>query len=102
MTLKKLRRFISKYNFPENYSFIDDLNPPIRIKKLSYGENDFAFASTTALSYRLFKKGIDIELSAHYIITCYDKSGYTESDNLGMEFFLVKYGTVSYRRMYSF
>ena len=92
---EKIKEIIIKYNFPENYSFIDDLNPPIRIKKLSYGENDFAFASTTALSYRLFKKGIDIELSAYYLITCYDKSGYTESDNLGIEFFLVKYGTVT-------
>ena len=66
----------------QSNSFINDLNPPIRIKKLDNDENYFAFASTTALSYRLFKKGIDIELSVHYLLKCFDKSGYSGKNNL--------------------
>ena len=79
---EKIKEIINKYNFPKNYSFINDLNPPIRIKKLYNDENYFAFTSTTALSYRLFKKGIDIELSVHYLLKCFDKSGYSGKNNL--------------------
>ncbi len=68
---EKIKEVIQKYNFPESYNFIEDVNPPVHIKNQEKCGCCWAFAATTALSYRYFKKGIDIDLSPQYMLSCF-------------------------------
>lgn len=53
-----------------------------------------AFATTTALSYRFQKSGIDVDLSPQYLVSCLKKKCEGEYP-INAEFFLVKNGTVT-------
>ena len=59
----KIKEIIDKYSFPESYNFIKDLNPPVHIKNQESCGCCWAFASSTALAYRYYKQGIDVNLS---------------------------------------
>ena len=92
---QKIREIISKYKFPESYNFIDAVKPNVHIKNQENCGCCWAFASTTALAYRYFKKGIDIDLSPQYMLSCFsgdcDSGGYL----VDTQFLLVKNGTVT-------
>ena len=52
----KIKEIIGKYKFPEQYNFIEQEKPDVHIKNQGGCNSCWAFASTTALSYRLHKK----------------------------------------------
>ena len=66
----KIRSIINENGFPESYNFIEAENPTVNIKNQGSCGSCWAFATTTALSYRLHKKNIDVDLSPQYGISC--------------------------------
>jgi len=92
---QKIKEIINKYNFPESYNFINEVKPTVHIKNQENCGCCWAFASTTALAYRYFKKGINIDLSPQYMLSCFsgdcDSGGYL----VDTQFLLVKNGTVT-------
>ena len=93
--LKKISEIIEKNKFPQNYNFIEDTKAPVHIKNQGSCGSCWAFASTTALSYRFFKQGINVNLSPQYLLSCYlkncDEGGYL----MDTQFYLVKNGTIT-------
>ena len=59
--------------FPESYNFIEDKNPPVNIKDQKSCGACWAFATSTALSYRYFLHGINVDLSPQSLLSCYIK-----------------------------
>ena len=92
---EKIKEIIKKYNFPETYNFIEDLNPPVIIKNQEYCGCCWAFAATTALAYRYFKKGINIDLSPQYLLSCFSGDCNSGGYLIDTQFLLVKNGTVT-------
>ena len=92
---QKIKAIINKYNFPESYNFIDEVKQTVHIKNQENCGCCWAFAATTALAYRYFKKGINIDLSPQYMLSCFsgdcDSGGYL----IDTQFLLVKNGTVT-------
>ena len=91
----KIKEIIKKYNFPENYNFIEETKPTIHIKDQGSCSSCWAFASTTALSYRYHKLGIEVDLSPQYLLSCYFKSCEVGDHQINTQFALVSYGTVT-------
>ena len=91
----KIREIIKKYNFPENYNFIEETNAPIHIKDQKNCGACWAFASTTALAYRYHKKGIEVDLSPQSLISCYFKDCEAGDFLVNTHFSLVKNGTIT-------
>ena len=92
---EKIKEIIKKYNFPETYNFIEDLNPPVIIKNQKYCGCCWAFAASTALAYRYYKKGINIDLSAQYLLSCFSGDCNSGGYLIDTQFLLVKNGTVT-------
>ena len=91
----KVSEVIQKYNFPQNYNFIEAEKPQVHIKNQNSCGSCWAFASTTALSYRFHKLGIDVNLSPQYPISCKIKTCSTGDYPIDSQFYLVKNGTVT-------
>ena len=93
--IDKIKEIIEKYDFPETYNFIEDVNPPVHIKNQESCGCCWAFASSTALAYRYYKQGIDVNLSPQYLLSCFsgdcEEGGYL----IDTEFLLVKEGTIT-------
>ena len=68
--IKKNKEILEKYKFPENYNFIEETNATVHIKNQASCECCWSFGSTTALSYRFHKLGIDVDLSPQYPLSC--------------------------------
>ena len=66
----KIKELIAKYNFPSSYNFLEAENISPVIKNQGNCGACWAFASSTALSYRFHKKGINVDLSAQYPLSC--------------------------------
>ena len=91
----KIKEIINKYKFPENYNFIEETNATVHIKDQAYCGACWAFSSTTALSYRYHKIGIEVNLSPQYLISCYLKDCLLGEYIINTQFALVTYGTVT-------
>ena len=91
----KIKEIINKYNFPESYNFIEAESAPVHIKDQGACGSCWAFASTTALAYRFFKKGIDVNLSPQHSISCYLPDCEAGDYLINSHFNLVKNGTVT-------
>ena len=93
--IDKIKEIIEKYDFPETYNFIEDVNPPVHIKNQESCGCCWAFASSTALAYRYYKQGINVNLSPQYLLSCFsgdcEEGGYL----IDTEFLLVKEGTIT-------
>ena len=62
---------ILKNNLPINYDFFADEDCTLHIKDQGNCGSCWAFASTTSLAYRIFKKyNISIDLSPQYLLSC--------------------------------
>ena len=89
---KKIIDIISEYDFPYNYNFIEDSKIDIIIKNQGSCNCSWSFASTTSLSYRFYKKGININLSPQYPLSCYIKNCSFENYLIDTQLNLVKNG----------
>ena len=90
----KIKELMKKYNFPETYNFFENENISPNIKNQKSCGSCWAFASTSALSYRFQKLGIDVDLSPQYLISCYDQAC-DGAHLINTQFYLVKNGTVT-------
>ena len=90
----KIRELIERYKFPPTYDFFKDENITAKVKNQEACGCCWAFATTTALSYRFQKSGIDVDLSPQYLVSCLKKKCEGEYP-INAEFFLVKNGTVT-------
>ena len=69
--MDKIRNLIKKNGFPESYNFIKDTKVKPHIKDQGKCGSCWAFAATSALAYRYYKKGIDIDFSPQHELSCY-------------------------------
>ena len=93
--ISKINEIISKYKFPEKFNFIDEEKPTVRIKNQLDCGSCWAFATTTALSYRFYKLGIDVDLSPQYLLSCYINDCEKGDQVIDTHLYLVKNGTTS-------
>ncbi len=91
----KVKEIIDKYNFPQNYNFIEAENAKVYVKDQNECGASLAFATTTALSYRFHKKGIEVNLSPQHLISCYIRDCSDGNFAIDTQFNLVKNGTVT-------
>lgn len=90
----KISEIIKKYKFPETYNFIEEEKPKVNVKSQGSCGSCWAFSSTTSLSYRFHKLGIEVDLSPQYLVSCYNKN--CSGDFLiDTQLYLVKNGTIS-------
>ena len=92
---EKIQEIISSYDFPNNYNFFDDSKIDIKIKNQGLCNCSWSFSSTTSLSYRFYKKGINVDLSPQYPLSCYMKNCSFENYLIDTQLNLVKNGTVT-------
>ena len=90
----KINVILDEYNFPQNYSFFEDTNAEKKVKNQLDCGACWSFASTTALSYRLFKKGITVDLSPQEPLSCVIQNCDGNSP-VSTQINLVKNGTVT-------
>ena len=69
--MDEIRNLIKKNGFPESYNFIKDTKVKPHIKHQGNCGSCWAIAATSALAYRYFKKGIDIDFSPQHELSCY-------------------------------
>jgi hypothetical protein len=93
--IKKIKEIIDKYDFPRNYSFIEDTKAEIYKKIQGNCNCSWSISSSTALSYRFHKKGIELDLSPQYSLSCYIKNCSYENYLIDSQLNLIKNGTVS-------
>ena len=90
----KINVILDEYNFPQNYSFFEDTNAEKKVKHQLGCGACWSFASTTALSYRFFKKGITVDLSPQEPLSCVIQNCDGNSP-VSTQINLVKNGTVT-------
>ena len=91
----RIKDIIKKYEFPGKFNFIDEENPTVHIKNQEDCGSCWAFAATTALSYRFHKLGIDVDLSPQYLLSCYINDCDKGDQIIDTHLYLVKNGTTS-------
>lgn len=91
----KIKDIIDKNKFPQSYNFIEEEKPEVVIKDQEQCGSCWSFASTTALAYRFHKKGIKVNLSPQYPISCYKRDCSAGDYLINSQFNLVKNGTVT-------
>ena len=90
----KIKEIINKYSFPEKYNYFESNSNSI-IKNQGSCGGCWAFASTTSLSYRFRKLGIDVNLSPQHLISCHIKTCDNGDFLINTQLYLVKNGTVT-------
>lgn len=91
----KIRELLKKYNFPESYDFRTAENVKARVKNQGRCGCCWAMASTSALAYRFYKKGIDVDLSPQNELSCYFNSCATGSNLIDPQLTLIINGTLT-------
>ena len=86
---------IKKHGLPTSYNFIDEKGAPNIITDQGNCGCCWAMATTTALSYRYFKKGITVDLSPQYTLSCFHKTCKSGLDQFSASLNLIKNGTVT-------
>lgn len=68
----KMKKLIKDNGFPESYNFFKDTNIKPNIKNQGSCGSCWAIASTSALSYRYMKLGINVDFSPQHELSCYN------------------------------
>ena len=92
---KRISFILDKYSFPENYNYLQVVNCPSVIKDQLNCGACWSFSTTTALSYRFYKKGISIDLSPQYPLSCFHRNCDDGESIINAYLNLNKNGTVS-------
>ena len=66
-----MKKLIKDNGFPESYNFFKDTNTKPNIKNQGSCGSCWALASTSALSYRYMKLGINVDFSPQHELSCY-------------------------------
>ena len=93
--IEKINNIFNKLNIPINYNFIEETNAPVYKKEEGECKSSLTLASVTALSYRYFKKGIKVNLSAQYPLSCSLNNCKNNNYDIDSQLDLVKNGTVT-------
>ena len=93
-TIEEIQKIIKDNNFPENYNFITSTSATKIIKNQGKCQSGWAHSTTTALSYRFHKKGIELDLSPQDAISCY-KGDCGINNNIDSLLNLIKNGTTT-------
>ena len=93
--INKIKNILEKYHFPSSYNFFEDTGKTPKIKNQEKCGSCWAMSATTALSYRYFKKGIDIDFSPQEALSCYIKDCDYGNSILDAQLHLVTNGTIT-------
>ena len=96
----KIKEIIQANNFPESYNFFEDFEyngkkPTKVVKNQGNCGCCWAFASSTALAYRYFRKGIVVDLSPQNLLNCHVRNCEAGGFLLDSQFYLVNDGTTT-------
>ena len=92
--VSKIKSIIKNNNFPENYNFFDSTKVPKVIRNQGSCGSCWSLASTTVLSYRYKKNGVDLDLSSQFPVSCFIPDCHAGATAVQAIFNLVKNGTV--------
>ena len=67
----EIKELMEKYNLPLEYNYFNDTSAEIIVKNQKKCGSCWSFSATSALAYRFFKKGIEVELSPQDAVSCY-------------------------------
>ena len=93
--IDKINNIIKENNFPPEYNFFNDTGKTPNIKNQENCGCCWAMASTTALSYRYYKLGIDVDFSPQEALSCYFKNCELGNSNKDSQLNLIKNGTIT-------
>lgn len=93
--IEKINKLIKDNGFPNEYNFFTATGKTPNIKDQQNCGCCWSMASTTALSYRYFKNGIDIDLSPQEALSCYYRDCVIGNSNKDSHLNLIKNGTIT-------
>lgn len=93
--INKINNIIKDNGFPEEYNFFKDTGKTPNIKNQGNCGCCWAMASTTALSYRYYKIGIDVDFTPQEALSCYINDCEYGNSNQDSQLNLVKNGTIT-------
>ena len=91
----QIKKIISQYEFPEEYNFLEEHNITARVKDQGRCGSCWSHSATTALAYRYFLKGIDVDLSPQDGLSCYIRDCESGNYIIDSQLNLVKNGTLT-------
>ena len=92
--IDEIEKLLKNNSFPESYNFLNATNMKAIIKDQGKCECGWSHSATTALSYRFYKKGINVNLSPQDAISCY-KGDCEQNTNIDSQLNLVKNGSTT-------
>ena len=92
--VSKIKNIIQNNKFPSSYNYIEDQKISPIIKDQGSCGSCWSFSSSSALAYRFYKKGIKVNLSPQYPLSCYLRDCDNGDYIIDAQFNLVKNGTV--------
>ena len=91
----KVNEILTKYNFPQNFNFLEEHNITAIIKDQKSCGCCWSHAATSSLAYRFKLTGLDLDLSPQDGLSCYLQDCDAGNYLISPEFNLIKNGTVT-------
>ena len=93
--VNEVNSILSKYGFPQNYSFLEEHNITPNVKDQKSCGCCWSHAATSALAYRYKLKGLDLDLSPQDGLSCYLPDCDAGNSLIDPQMNLVKNGTLT-------